>query len=52
VSGNSLVLIVSGTGARVAEAFDGTPAAAPLLHVDYGVSSAPTAGNVTTSGAR
>ena len=34
-SGNSLVLIVSGTGTRVARSYDNTPAAAPLLHVDY-----------------
>jgi len=34
-SGHALALIVTGTGARVAEAFDGLPAAAPLLHVEY-----------------
>jgi hypothetical protein len=34
-SGNALALIVSGTGKRVAEARDGLPSAAPLLHVDY-----------------
>jgi hypothetical protein len=34
-SGNALALIVTGTGSRVAEAFDGVPAAAPLLHVEY-----------------
>jgi hypothetical protein len=34
-SGNALALIVTGTGSRVAEAFDGLPAAAPLLHVEY-----------------
>jgi hypothetical protein len=34
-SGNSLVLLVTGTGSRVAESFDGTPNAAPLLHVEY-----------------
>jgi hypothetical protein len=31
----SVVLIVQGTGARVAESFDGDAAAAPLLHVEY-----------------
>jgi hypothetical protein len=34
-SGNALTLIVTGTGKRVAEARDGLPAAAPLLHVEY-----------------
>ena len=33
--GNSLVLIITGTGERVAESFDGLPAAAPLLHVEF-----------------
>ncbi len=32
---NSLAIIVSGTGKRVAEAFDGFPEGAPTLHVDY-----------------
>jgi hypothetical protein len=34
-SGNSLVIIITGTGERVADSFDGVPAAAPLLHVEY-----------------
>jgi hypothetical protein len=34
-AGNSLVLIVTGTGERVAESFDGEADAAPLLHVEY-----------------
>jgi hypothetical protein len=34
-SGNSLVIIITGTGERAAEAYDGVPAAAPLLHVEY-----------------
>ena len=34
-AGNSLVLIVMGTGERVAESFDGEADAAPLLHVEY-----------------
>jgi hypothetical protein len=35
--GNALVLLITGTDAnkRVAEAYDGVPLAAPLLHVDY-----------------
>jgi uncharacterized protein YjdB/PKD repeat protein len=34
-SGNALVLIITGSGKRTAEAWDGVPAAAPLLHVEY-----------------
>ncbi len=37
-NGNSLVIIISGTGERTAESFDGSQsAAAPLLHVEYTV---------------
>ncbi len=46
-SANSLALIVTGSGKRVAESFDGDQAAAPLLHVEYttdpGVNRAPLA---------
>ena len=35
VSGNSLAIIISGTGERTAESFDGNAQAAPLLHVEY-----------------
>jgi hypothetical protein len=34
-SGNSLVIIVTGTGERTAESFNGVAEAAPLLHVEY-----------------
>ena len=34
-SGNALVLLVSGSGVRTAEAFDGESQNAPLLHVEY-----------------
>jgi Calcineurin-like phosphoesterase len=34
-SGNALALIITGTGRRVAWAYDGDPASAPLLHVEY-----------------
>ena len=34
-SGNSLVIIITGTGERVAEAFNGDQAGAPLLHIEY-----------------
>jgi len=33
-SGNALAIIVTGTGRRVAESYNGVPAAAPLLHVE------------------
>jgi hypothetical protein len=35
VSGNSLVIIVTGTGERTAESYKGTPSAAPLIHIEY-----------------
>jgi hypothetical protein len=34
-SGDAVVLVVTGSGRRTAEAYDGLPAAAPLLHVEY-----------------
>ncbi|MFC2027670.1 S8 family serine peptidase, partial [Chloroflexota bacterium] len=34
-SGNSLAIIISGSGVRVAESYEGNPAGAPLLHVEY-----------------
>lgn len=34
-SGNSIAIIITGTGVRTAEAYDGDPANAPLLHVDF-----------------
>ena len=34
-SDNAMVLIITGTGERVAESYDGNPAAAPLLHVEF-----------------
>jgi len=34
-SGNSLVIIVTGTGERTAESYDGNQAGAPLLHVEH-----------------
>jgi hypothetical protein len=44
-SGNSLVILITGSGMRIAEAYDGRPFAAPLLHVEYALSdnSKPTA---------
>ena len=34
-SGNSLVIIITGTGERTAESFNGDQNGAPLLHVEY-----------------
>jgi hypothetical protein len=44
---NSLVIIISGTGERTAEAYDGVPAAAPLLHVEYASGGSNTTPQVT-----
>jgi hypothetical protein len=51
-SGNSLVIIINGTGKRTAEAYDGEQPSAPLLRVDYatGPNTAPSATNVAISG--
>ncbi len=35
MSGNSLAIIITGTGKRVAESYNGDQAGAPLLHVEY-----------------
>ena len=40
---NSIVLVISGTGNRIAESYDGEAANAPLLHVAYTTTAAPTA---------
>ena len=34
--GNSLAFVITGTGKRTAESFEGLAAGAPLLHVEYG----------------
>ena len=34
-SGNSLVIVITGTGSRVAESYNGDQAGVPLLHVEY-----------------
>jgi hypothetical protein len=51
-SGNSLAVIVTGSGVRVAVPYDGRPATAPLLHVEYSTPSqtpTPTATAISTS---
>ncbi len=40
-AGNSLAIIIRGTGKRVAESFDGNSAAAPRLHVVYSTANMP-----------
>jgi len=39
VGGNAVVLIITGTGKRVAKAYDEDHAGAPLLHVEYSTSN-------------
>ena len=39
--GNALALIITGTGRRTADSYDGSAAAAPLLHIDYSLNTAP-----------
>jgi hypothetical protein len=46
--GNSLAIIITGTGHRTARAYDGEPSGAPLLHIEYGTSSA-TATNTSSA---
>lgn len=45
VSGNDIVIIVTGTGSRVAEAYDGVAASAPLLHIEYNDGASAVCGN-------
>jgi len=33
--GNAIVIIITGTGKRTAESYNGNPVAAPLLHIEY-----------------
>jgi len=39
--GSSVVLVIGGTGRRTAEAYEGVPASAALLHVEYSTPPAP-----------
>lgn len=40
-SGNDMVFIISGSGQRRADSYDGSSSDAPLLHVEYSLSSTP-----------
>jgi hypothetical protein len=48
-SGNALVVIITGSGKRVAESYDGLPSGAPLLHVEYIVGSGDSTTTSTTT---
>lgn len=48
--GNALVIVLSGSGKRVAESFDGSPTAAPRLHVEFGVGEAVNKAPTTDAG--
>ena len=39
-SGNALALVLTGSGKRVAESYDGESAGAPVLHIEFGVGEA------------
>ena len=34
-SGNAMAFIITGTGTRTAEAFEGGASTAPMLHIEY-----------------
>jgi len=48
-SGSSLTIIITGTGTRIAESYNGSVASAPLLHVEYAYIPVP-ANDVAVSG--
>ncbi len=39
VSGNAIAFVVTGTGKRVADSYNGSSSGAPLLHIEYSTSS-------------
>ncbi len=41
-AGNAMAFIITGTGERVAESYDGTPSTAPLLQLTYRTTTPPT----------
>ena len=44
-SGNSMAFIITGSGKRTAESYNGKPLAAPMLHIEYSTNSTNTNGN-------
>ena len=49
-SGNDMAFIISGTGKRVAESYEGSSTGAPLLHVEYQTATDPTPTDTDTDG--
>jgi uncharacterized repeat protein (TIGR01451 family) len=50
-SGNSMVFIIAGSGSRSADSHDGSPSTAPLLHIEWELTPAPTVpGPLTITG--
>jgi hypothetical protein len=53
-SGNAVVIVITGSGARVAESYNGSQSGAPLLHLEYsqgnGVNAPPVVADVSISG--
>ena len=49
-SGNSLVIIITGSGKRVAESYNGSSSAATLLHVEYATGPPPNTPPVVNAG--
>jgi peptidoglycan/xylan/chitin deacetylase (PgdA/CDA1 family) len=49
-SGNAMALVLTGSGKRVAESFDGEPNGAPLLHIEFGIGEAVNKAPTTTAG--
>ncbi len=50
VSGNAMVIIVTGTGERTAEAYEGSASQAALLHIEYDTGTAPSCGDGSCNG--
>ncbi|MCA9361368.1 metallophosphoesterase [Candidatus Kaiserbacteria bacterium] len=48
-SGNAIAFVITGSGTRVAEAYDGDSAGAPLLHIEYSTVSDTTAPSTPTN---
>ena len=47
VSGNALAVIITGSGTRIAESYEGDPAGAAALHIEYAGSEEPGGGGST-----
>ncbi len=48
-TGNSMVLIITGSGKRVAQAFENNPAGAPILHIEYSVAASAASNSTMTA---